>query len=77
MDTLHDASCISKLPCLKANRLITTPVVLGAPKIDVPIGNDEYNSIVSGRNVLLRVAVDIVRLPSTDLHLIVVIQQWL
>lgn len=58
------------------DQLILSPV-LGAPDIVVPIGEYEYDSRVSGRKEFLPVAVDVVGLPGSDLHLIDVIQHCL
>ena len=56
--------------------LILSPI-LGAPDIVVPIGEYEYDSRVSGRKEYLPVAVDVVGLPGSDLHLIDIIQHSL
>lgn len=56
--------------------LILSPI-LGAPDIVVPIGEYEYDSRVSGRKEFLPIAVDVVGLPGSDLHLIDVIQHCL
>lgn len=56
--------------------LILSPI-LGAPDIVVPIGEYEYDSRVSGRKEYLPVAVDVVGLPGSDLHLIDIVQHCL
>lgn len=52
-------------------------LVLGAPDIVVPIGEYEYDSRVSGWKEFLPVAVHVVGLPGSDLHLIDAIQHCL
>lgn len=56
--------------------LILSPI-LGAPDVVIPIGEYEYDSRISGRKEFLPVAVDVVGLPGSDLHLIDVIQHCL